>query len=365
MRWLLIAQDGWGLGHVSRQLGLARELRRLRPADTFLFLTYSDATHLIAREGFASVKLPSPEWFKDADQRSMDDIERLLVATAVTNACATTYRPQAVVIDSFPVGNRGEFSIFQRLPCLRFLIAREIRNPLPQWEYRESLPRFHALLAPYAEHEIDLNLPKGPPLHWVGPILIRGRDGLLPGHEARKRLGLPPEGRVCLVSFGGGGNPAYARLEDWTLQLAARYPDWHFAFATPPLLQNFTSDFGLNNVSRFDYYPMSECLSAFDGAISTTGSTAYELAQMAVPAILITDVSPQNDEDFVAKAKRTLGQNGGFVVRAYDTPALDAAFAQFDAPEQLAAMRQGRLATEPRNGAAKAAELLARYTQRV
>ena len=109
MRWLFVAQDGWGLGHVSRQLGLARELRRLRPRDEMLFLTYSDATHLIAADGFASVKLPSPEWFKSDDQRHIDDLQRLKVSIAVVNATATAYQPEGVVIDTFPVGNRGEF----------------------------------------------------------------------------------------------------------------------------------------------------------------------------------------------------------------------------------------------------------------
>ncbi|MGD1877507.1 MAG: hypothetical protein ACFB13_08405 [Kiloniellaceae bacterium] len=365
MRWLLIAQDGWGLGHVSRQLGLARELRRLCPGDEFLFLTYSDATHLIAREKFASVKLPSPEWFKPAGEHNIDDLRRLWVSTSVVNACATTYQPHAVVIDSFPVGNRGEFSIFQRLPCLRFLIAREIKNPLPQWEYHESLPRFHALLAPYEKGEMTLDVAARNSLHWVGPILVRARSDLLPQGEARRRLGLPHDRQVCLVSFGGGGNPAYARLEEWVLLLAAKYPLWHFAFATPPLLQSVQTDFTNSNISRFEYYPMAECFAAFDAAISTVGSSAYELAYMGIPAILVPDVSPQKDEDFFAKARRTLGDRGGFVVPAYDTLALDTAFANFDDPAQLAAMKEDRVRTELPNGAVAAAELLVRYTASV
>jgi spore coat polysaccharide biosynthesis predicted glycosyltransferase SpsG len=165
MRWLFIAQDGWGLGHVSRQLGLARQLRRLRPRDEYLFLTYSNATHLIAAEGFASVKLPSPEWFKPVEHRHIDD---------------------------------------------------------------------HA----------------------------------------------------------------------------QSYPDWYFAFATPPLLQGAEMDLGLRNAGRFSYYPMAECRLDFDAAISTVGSSAYELAYMGVPAILIPDVSSQKDEDFFAKAQRVVGESG-------------------------------------------------------
>ena len=364
MRWLFVAQDGWGLGHVSRQLGLARALRRRRPGDEFLFLTYSDATHLIAAEGFASVKLPSPEWFKPADQRRIDDLLRLRVATAVVGAAATIYQPDAVVIDTFPVGNRGEFAILQRLPCDRFLIAREVVNPLPQWEYHESLPRFTALIAPYAEDEVALKPPQGVPLHCVGPILIRSRDDLLGREEARRRLGLPQNGRACLVSFGGGGNPIYGRLDAWVRQLAAQHPTWCFAFATPPLLNAAEAQTGAGNIRRFAYYPVAECYSAFDAAISTVGSSAYELASMGVPSILVTDVSPQQDEDFPLKARRIVGANGGFVVRGFDTPALQSAFAAMDDPQQLEAMTQDRARLALPDGASAGAALLARYADK-
>lgn len=365
MRWLFIAQDGWGLGHVSRQLGLARQLRRLRPRDECLFLTYSDATHLIAAEGFASVKLPSPEWFKPVEHHHIDDHERLKVSIAVVNATASTYQPDGVVIDTFPAGNRGEFAVLQRLPCYRFLIAREVRDPLPQWEYQESLPRFKALLAPYSEGEVQMKVPQGTALHWVGPILVRSRADLLSRQDAQQRLGLPQDRRICLVSFGGGGNPAYSRLEAWVLQLAQSYPDWHFAFATPPLLQGAEMDLGLRNAGRFAYYPMAECCQGFDAAISTVGSSAYELAHMGVPAILIPDVSPQKDEDFFAKAQRVVGESGGFVVRAFDTAALGDAFVAMNDPARLAAMKEDRATLPLQNGAEAAASLLARYTEKI
>ncbi len=370
MRWLLIAQDGWGLGHVSRQLGLARALRRLAPHDEFLFLTYSDATHLIAAENFASVKLPAPEWFKTAEQRAIDDLLRLKVAISVVNATAATCQPEAVVVDSFPIGNRGEFAVFQRLDCARFLIAREVRDPLPQWRYHESLPNFHALLAPYAEGEVAIEAPPNVPLHWVGPILVRSRADLLSRRDARARLGLPqdrPEAaqRVCLVAFGGGGNPLYGRLEAWALELAARHPDWHFAFATPPLLHGAEAELGPANAGRFAYYPMAECYAAFDAAISTVGSSAYELAYMGVPSILIPDVSPQKDEDFFAKARRVVGERGGFVVKAFDTAALETAFAAMKDAARLTAMKEDRARLELPNGAESAAAQLLSHVEKL
>ncbi len=363
MRWLLVAQDGWGLGHVSRQLGLARELQRLKPHDEILFLTYSEATNLIAAEGFPSVKLPASQWFKPSDQRYIDDFRRFWLISATVNALVGSYQPHAIVIDTFPVGPLGELAQLLRLPCFRFLIAREVRKPLKQWEYRSSLSRFNALIAPYDENEIAIDCPQETNLHWVGPILVRGRKDLLSRSEARQRLGLPPTGRICLVSFGGGGNPVYSRLEKWILELVDSHPDWHFALSRPPLLQQADAGLGKPNAQRFAYYPMAECYAAFDMAISATGSSAYELAYLGVPAILIPDVSPQHDEDHVAKAKRVLGENGGFVVPAFDGPALHAAFSAMSNKERLQAMKEDRASLKLQNGAENCAKLLARYTK--
>jgi len=90
------------------------------------------------------------------------------------------------------------------------------------------------------------------------------------------------------------------------------------------------------------------------------GSSAYELAFMGVPSILVPDVSPQKDEDFEAKARRVLGQKGGFVVKAFDKAGLAAAFAAMNDPARLAAMTEDRAALTLPNGAVNAAAALHR-----
>lgn len=365
MRWLLVAQDGWGLGHVSRQLGLARQLRRLNPHDEFLFLTYSEATHLIASEGFPSLKLPASQIVRDTERRSMEDRRRLELVGAIVNGLITTYQPSALVIDTFPIGLQGEFAPLLSSPCPRFLIAREVRNDPAHWRYQESLRKFDVLLAPYAEGEVEMPLPENSNAYWVGPILVRSRDDLFSKAEARQRLGLPQESKVCLVSFGGGGNAAYKRLEQWALQLAKSFPGWHFAFAKPPLLLSATEDFGLSNAGRFSYYPMAECYAAFDAAISTTGSSAYELAYMGIPSILIPSVSPQQIEDHRAKAQRIVGDGSGFVVTAFDSPGLQSAFSHFDEPQRLKKFKEAGDNLSLPNGAEGGAAILTEFIGRV
>ena len=51
-RFLIYAPNGFGLGHIVRQLALARQIRKRDPRAELLFLTDCEASHLIWREGF-------------------------------------------------------------------------------------------------------------------------------------------------------------------------------------------------------------------------------------------------------------------------------------------------------------------------
>lgn len=358
MRWLLFARDGWGLGHVSRLLGLARELRQLRPQDEHLFITYSEATHLIAREGFPSVKLPAQQWFKPDEQRNISENSRFWLMNAIIQATAMSYRPQAIVIDTFPVGLLGETLPLLKLPALRFLVAREINYVPPVPEHRTAYAQFHRILAPYREDEIDLALPGGLQPDFVGPILVRSKKDALPRQEARLRLQLPDQGKICLVTFGGGGNPEYANLEAWAVELAARFPDWTFALASPPLLQaiNFYPQY--DNVKRITYFPLAECYAAFDAAISATGSSSYELSYFGVPRILVPDRSENAAEDHKAKALRLIGGRADFVVEPKDSEALFRAFSAFDDETQMKAIAKDMASDDFPNGAENGARIL-------
>ena len=360
MRWLLFAPDGWGLGHVSRQIGLAREIRRRQPDHEFLFLTYSDATHLISREGFPSLKIPDVDRLKQPDDRIISDENQLRIAHPVINACAAGYRPHAIIIDTYPRGPYGELWALLVYPAFRFFVAEDHKR-FRQPNFQEALAQFHIVLVPYQEGEVNLPIPRGPKTEWVGPILVRSREDALPRAEARSRLGLPVDGRVCLVTFGGGGNPTYAEVEAWAVELAPAYPHWTFALAGPPFLSDVVHYPGLTNVTRFHYYPMAECFDAFDAAVATTGSSVYELAHFGVPSILVPHSGAVTDEDYEAKARRMADATGGQVVKGGDTDALVKAFSAFDDSARSAAAAAKPAPAGFPNGARRGADVLLRF----
>jgi UDP-N-acetylglucosamine--N-acetylmuramyl-(pentapeptide) pyrophosphoryl-undecaprenol N-acetylglucosamine transferase len=358
-RWLLVAQDGWGLGHVSRQLGIAREIRRQRPGDDILLLTQSEAAHLIWREGFPSLKLPSHAMWAKAGTRdrhlSPEGHNRLV--TSIVRACVQGFGPHAIVIDTFPAGTHQELAELLDFPARRFLIARENRL-LFQPAAQQALRRFDLILAPYRRGEVELPLPVEVPAQWVGPIMIRSSDDALPRSEARRRLGLAEKGNICLISFGGGGNPHYAEVETWALQLARRFRRWTFAVATPPLLEKPPTCRAFKNAVRIHHYPMAECFDAFDLAVSATGSSSYELAHFGLPSILVPDTSSLNTEDFKAKANRILGGSGGSVVGYGNGEALIDAFSALTSDKRRAEAANSLLERALPNGAAGAVDLM-------
>ncbi len=363
-RWLFICCDGFGLGHVARMIGLARNIRKRQPDGEFLFLTDNEASFLIWQEGFASVKLPCFEFFREMGKRAIESEINEDIARSVVGPVITAYRPDVIVVDTFPFGYRNEYASLQFFRGRKVLLYREVGESKRNRLYEIGVRSFDLILLPYVQGGVDPSLPRGLRAPWVGPILVRSRADSLPQDVARARLGLPAEGRVCYLCFGGGGDPSYTRLVDWALSVADRFPDWIFAVPLPPLLTGPSPTKLPENAVSFRYFPVSECFSAFDVVISLTGDVVFELAHFGVPSVLIPKSSLKT-EDFVAKAENIVAGDRGYVVAEYDTDALIAALDALRDDE-----RRGRIAealTEADggiDGTAFAADLLVQWVAR-
>ena len=105
MKILISAINGIGLGHVTRQLALARALRERMPEAQFLFLTTSEAPGIIWQEGFASVKIPS---WATLDRTGMSATDWLHLNHSLVTAAISNFRPNMLIADSFPFGENHE-----------------------------------------------------------------------------------------------------------------------------------------------------------------------------------------------------------------------------------------------------------------
>ena len=208
-RLLFYAVNGLGLGHVTRLIAIARQIRKRVPEAEIVFLTSSEAESVIYREGFAAFKVPSKTLRAEANIRPATYAR--LLQTLVLNLVAA-FNPHILIVDTFPAG-----VIQELLPVLRWDGYKVFVYRAQRLEFAESplmqntLPLYHLAIVPHHADEEDTPLPDDLPAVWTGPILIRSREEAKTRAEARYTLGLPAEGNVVYITFGGGGDKAMNR----------------------------------------------------------------------------------------------------------------------------------------------------------
>jgi UDP-N-acetylglucosamine--N-acetylmuramyl-(pentapeptide) pyrophosphoryl-undecaprenol N-acetylglucosamine transferase len=354
IRWLFYAVNGLGLGHLTRLVGLARQIKQRSPEAQFLFLTTSEAEWLLWQEGFASVKVPSLTACRRSGLRH--STYSCLLHTVVVNTIAA-FRPHVLVVDTFPAGSGQELLPVLRWDGRQVFIYREQRSSICQdaW-FQNVLKLYDLILIPHNPQEVSLPLPEEVPVEWVGSMLIRSKTESLTRQEARQRLQLPPEGLLLYVGFGGGGDPEYEQLRHWVLEQATNFPQWHFVYSLPPLGRVVPVS-EQPNVHCISYYPLAECWSAFDAAISAVGyNTTAELLHHGVPTIWVP--LPRDVDDQHQRAKRLVEQDAGWLVSPYDTEALQQALMGLSPAIATGRIAENARKLVPSNGAEGAAEYI-------
>lgn len=135
-RFLFYCVNGNGLGHLTRMLAIARQVRRLAPESDILFLTSSEHTNLLWREGIASVKVPSFEALSNDRRLPVSQLAHALATQVVA-----TFRPHVVVVDAAPAGMFSELlSVLLAVPKRVFVFER-FPNYFKQQTYKPTFPR--------------------------------------------------------------------------------------------------------------------------------------------------------------------------------------------------------------------------------
>jgi hypothetical protein len=166
-RFLFYAVNGLGLGHVTRLLSIARALKRLSPECEVLFLTSSEADHVIYREGFAAVKLPSKTIRERCGLRK--GIYHKLVQTVTWNTLAAV-DPDVLVGDTYPTGRFEELIPVLRWRQRNLFVFREQRSESAGSDQLQTTLRLYALnLKPHHSGSQVGPLPEPAKAPAVGP----------------------------------------------------------------------------------------------------------------------------------------------------------------------------------------------------
>ena len=361
-RILFYAVNGLGLGHVTRLLAIARKVRNRLPEAEIVFFTSSEAEDVIFREGFAAFKVPSKTLRNEARIRPAT-YSRML--QTVTLNLLAAFHPHIIVVDTFPAGAIQELLPVLRWDSRKVFVYRAQRPEVAQSQLMQNCLQLYDLaIIPHLEGEEEVFLPDGLERVWAGPILIRDRSEVKAREEARSILGLPKEGKVVYITFGGGGDQAMDEALTATVDALksegergrrAEQESLHLAVASAPLYRGRV--LRAANVTPVDYYPMAELYTAFDAAISACGyNSATELLHHGVPTAFVP--FPRQVDDQEARARKIEEVGAGICVPVIEPCELPRIVQRLLDPDESAAIRKAAQEFAPENGAERAAEAI-------
>ncbi|MET0401093.1 MAG: glycosyltransferase [Cystobacter sp.] len=353
-RVVFYAVNGLGLGHVTRLVSIARALRRRSPESEVLFLTSSEADHVIYREGFAAVKLPS-KTIRERCGLSKGSYLRL-VQTVTWNALAA-FDPDVLVVDTYPTGSFEELIPVLRWRQKNVFVFREQRAESADSELLQaSLRLYDRILIPHEDVARVGPLPEPAKALAVGPILIRERSELPDRARARQALGLPVDGTLLYASFGGGGDPEAARALSLTAEVVRGLPGVRLVVGAGPLWRESLPTLE-GAVVLQGRYPALDFLPAFDAAVTAAGYNAvHELLYAGIPSVFVPFERRVDDQE--QRVREVVEAGAGLACAPLTREGLTRAVHELMKPEvrkRLGAAARKRVA---RNGAEAAAKAL-------
>ena len=253
-RFLFWCINGNGLGHVTRTLAIARQIRRIAPDVEILVLTSSEHAGVLSREGIASVKVPSAESFEQ-DQRL--PVPQLV--HALTSQTVAIFRPDLVVVDANPAGLYGELLSPVATITKRVFVFGMFPNWVGRPEYKFAVQMYGRIVVPYHEVEKEeINIETGDKGVWTGEILVRSRDEILSRDIVRKRLGIMENELVFYAALGGGGHPQNNEGLAWLLDVLSEFSEIRVACPLSPLSNGHDALLERERVIPISRYPMMD-----------------------------------------------------------------------------------------------------------
>lgn len=333
LRIVSYAINGRGLGHLTRQLAILRQVRRVCAlldvqAECWV-LTSSEGDTLARREGIPALKMPSKAMFRDA---GIEPSRYLAVARGwVLNAVAGL-QPDLLLVDTFPAGSFGELVPVLELAKRRVLVARRVKEAFAaDPSYAALLPLFDAQVVPDARG--------------TGPILLRSRHELLDRDAARAALGVDGDTPAVWVSLGGGGDTSLPTQLPRLVE-SLRDRGWHVVVGAGPLYDG--PELRGAGVTWLSRYAPVELFAGLDGAVSAAGyNTFHELLHAGVPTVFVPQ--PRIADDQAERAGRAADAGAGAVATLETAADALAKLLDGDGAREAA---QGLV---PRNGALAAA----------
>jgi UDP-N-acetylglucosamine--N-acetylmuramyl-(pentapeptide) pyrophosphoryl-undecaprenol N-acetylglucosamine transferase len=348
-RALFATSNGFGLGHVTRCMAIARRL----PDDVeSILFTLSEALPIVREQGFFCEYFSSRDAAGETSAQWNGRLERRV------RELLEAYRPDAVVFD-------GTYPYAGMLHALRGSGARRVWCRRGMWRAGEGRANlmfereFHSVLAPgEAASELDAGATARASrrVTRVPPILLRDPSELLPRERAAERAGVPADG-INVLMQPGWENEVFGPSAELCLERLARDPRVNVVVAVSPLRSRAVPlPAGVATVST---YPLASVYRAFDLSICGAGYNIFhELIAYGLPALLVPNAgTPLDDQVGRARYAERAGVGRSWETRGEDE--LDRHLAALLDDGERAAMARRAEALAFENGAHEAARLVA------
>ena len=343
---LLVTSNGFGMGHLVRQLAIANAL-----GGNVHIMTLSQAAPVAAAAGAVLEYCPSytSPWLSKRAWHRGYLRDRII-------ALAEEVRAEVVAFDGV-VPYAGLLQALQRLPVARVWIRRGL------WRAdARPAPLAYAGLFDLVIEPGDLGSPRdaGPTrsradARHVGVVTQAGPAALLPRPQAAERLGIDPGRLTVLFNVGSNAIPELQRVMD---TIAAR-ADVTVLTTKDALGRNRSAaDSNVQTVSGV--FPLYPYLAAVDLAITSVGyNAAHEFVASGVPTIVV----PANNVTDDQRARALAMQDAGVSVAVESDQVqrlLETIERLLDDEDERLALAQAARATAAAwsDGAADAANLL-------
>lgn len=254
MRFFLYSHDGFGLGHVRRNLAVAAALTELAPEASVLLATGIDEVNRLGvPPGVEVLKLPGLRKIANEHYASsrlhIPGVDIHALRSSLLAAAVGAFRPQVMLVDKHPLGAGGE--LVAALEALRGVGGRAVLGLRDILDDRATVLRewaahdLHACIAEYYDRmlvygqrvvldplrEYDFPAAAAARTHFCGYVLNRPETG--------RATDLPPDFAVMprrhpvVLATPGGGEDGFTLLEAF-IRAAGEAP-WEGVVVTGPM----------------------------------------------------------------------------------------------------------------------------------
>ncbi|MEM9628294.1 MAG: glycosyltransferase [Pseudomonadota bacterium] len=346
-RALFFSTNGVGMGHLTRQLAIARRMpRSIEP----VFLSMSQACGQVEKFGFTVEFTPYHSYYEGQVDHWNTHLTHLL------HEMIAFYDASAVVFDgNYPF--RALVNVREQHPGRSFVWCRRgLWQPDQNVRALERADIFDLIIEPL---DLATVFDRGPTkgeqggVRCIPPIRLLDEDELDDRETAAAKLGLDPAKPAVLLQLGSRNNYDLAPLVDRLLP-ALRAVDG-LQIATVKWLISEQEHGWPDDIHVLSGYPTAQHFAAFDFSIATPGyNTFHELVAHAVPTIFIPNENPSMD-DHAMRAAFAERQGFGLSLRRAEVYKIAAVIDAISRPETRAKMREAAAEHASPNGAGRAA----------